>query len=165
MTRRARAVLVAATILVLAGAGVAVAEGKGAKLSPAAATTQWAQANSNEFAQGVTTLLRDAKWVRESINAKNASPTVRTFCAYLYDDAEGENTDLLPTPDNQLTQLLSHSYDGFVQASVVCNEHTASLAALHGVDTEVARSVSELVEAVLREEAVTGKSLGIKGVP
>jgi hypothetical protein len=166
MSRRVRVVLaVAAAVVVLPGVGVAVAEHKGATQSPALATTQWAQANSDQFAQGVTTLLRDAQSVHRSIVARDAAGIVRTNCLYMFTDSEGENTDLLPTPDGQLTDLLSASYQGFVQAAARCDEHTASQAVLRAVDLEVARSVSELIEGVLREEAVTGKSLGIKGVP
>jgi hypothetical protein len=90
---------------------------------------------------------------------------VRTDCLYLYTDAQGENTDLLPTPDHQLTELLSSSYQGFVQASAVCDEHSASTASLTGVRAEVNSSVTKLIDAVLREEAVTGSSLGISGIP
>jgi hypothetical protein len=166
MTRRARTVSVAVVAAaVLAVAGVAVASGGGRTQSSAAATTQWADANSDQFSQGVTTLLRDAKWVHQAIAGHDAPAAVRTYCDYLFLDAEGENTDLLPTPDHQLTSLLSASYDGFVQAAADCDEHSTSASVLARVDDERGRSVSELVEAVLREEAVTGTSLGITGIP
>jgi hypothetical protein len=163
MNRRAKVALAVVMAVALAGAGVAVAESGGATLTPAEATRQWAAANSNQFAAAVRALLRDANWVRRGIAGNDAA--VRTYCLYLYSDAEGANTDLLTTPDGQLTELLSGSLDGFVQASAVCDDHSASAAALHRVDDEVTRSVLELTEAVLREEAVTGSSLGIKGIP
>jgi hypothetical protein len=166
MIRRARVVLASGvTALVLAGAGVAVAEDGGATLSPSTATRQWAAANSDQFAQGVTTLLRDARSVERSVSDRDAAGSVRTYCVYLYTDAEGENTDLLPTPDHQLTELLSASYQGFVQAAAVCDEHATSAAALGDVRAEVDRSVTELIDGVLREEAVSGASLRIKGIP
>lgn len=163
MTRTGAVVVAGIVALALAGGGIAIAETHAVPLSPAQATRQWASANSGQFSDGVTALLRDARWVHGAIVHKEASTP--TYCLYLYQDAQGENTDLLPTPDRQLTGLLSSAYDGFVQAAVACYAHTSSHSALERVDAEVRRSVSELTEGVLREEAITGTSLHLKGIP
>lgn len=163
MTRTTAVVVAGIVALAAAGGGIAIAEGRGAPLTPAQATSQWASANSGQFSDGVTTLLRDARWVNGAIAHREAATP--TYCLYLYQDAEGENTDLLPTPDHQLTGLLSSAYDGFVRAAVACYAHTASASVLEHVAAEVRSSVSELTEAVLREEAITGVSLHLKGIP
>jgi hypothetical protein len=89
---------------------------------------------------------------------------VRTNCLELFQEAQGENTDLLPSPDNQLTDHLSASYDGFVHASNQCATDASSATTLRMVDRELTVALGDLYAAVFREEAVTGQHLGVPGL-
>jgi hypothetical protein len=155
MTRRC-----ATVALAVAAAGVLA--GCGSSVPPATAVRGWADAGS--FGQGVQTLLRDASRVHDAIGADRAAIIVRTDCAELFQDANGENTDLLPTPDPMLTAHLSASYDGLVHASAACVSSPGSRGVLAAVDGDLTRSIGDLIAAVLREEAVTGRRLGVPGL-
>ena len=135
--------------------------GCGSSVSPAAAVKSWAAAGS--FDQSVQTLERDATRVHDAIGARRPAIVVRTDCAELFQDAEGENTDLLPTPDPQLTLHLSASYDRFVHASSACVTSPGARGVLAAVDRDLAASLGDLYAAVLREEAVTGRHLAVPG--
>ncbi|HEV3212348.1 MAG TPA: hypothetical protein VGZ03_03020 [Acidimicrobiales bacterium] len=156
MTPRAAAAVVA---VVAAGA----LAGCGSSVSPAAAVRSWAAEGS--FGQGVQTLRRDATRVHDAIAARRAAVVLRTDCAELFQDANGENTDLLPTPDPQLTAHLSASYDGFVRAAAQCVSSPGEGAVLARVDRELALAIGDLYAGVLREEVVAARHLGVPGPP
>jgi|GEM_PF-695762 len=130
--------------------------------SPATATANWT--SSSSFAQGATDLLYDFSKVHQSIDQHASTATVRTYCAELFADANGENTDLLPTPDAQLTTLLSNAVDGFIHAAYRCTRSPADRADRQAVLDECRLAVGSLVTAVLRDEAVIGRPLGVKGI-
>jgi hypothetical protein len=137
--------------------------GCGSTVSAATSLKDWASAN--QFGQSVWDLVHDAKDIRVAITQHDAPITIRTDCLELFQDANGENTDLLPTPDPQLTQLLSSAYDEYVHASAVCDEHSTSRSGLDGVVGDLDAGFGKLVEGALREESVTGRSLNVKGIP
>lgn len=153
-----RAVAAATTAVALA----AVLSGCGRTVSPATAMKGWASAGS--FSQGVQTLRRDATRIHRAIAAASPAIVVRTACLELFQDANGENTDLLPTPDPQLTAHLSASYDGFVHASDQCSSSPGRAATLVVVDHGLARAIGDLYAAVFRYEAVVGAPLGVPGL-
>ena len=137
--------------------------GCGTTQSPAKALDDWASAGA--FEQAAQYLIVDARHVHADIDAGRTSAAVRTDCLYLINEADGENTDLLPTPDDQLTSLLSRSFDGFVHAGHQCYEDPGRTATLVLVDTELRGALGQLYAGVLREEAVTGRSLHVPGLP
>lgn len=152
---------------VVALAAVAVATGSalcgcGATESPATAVTNWATAGT--FEQGAHYLIVDATRVHDAIDTGRPAGVVRTDCLELFQEAEGENTDLLPTPDPQLTDLLSQGYDGFVHAADQCSTRAASARTRAVVDRELTRALGDLYAAVFREEVVTGHRLGVPGL-
>ena len=150
---------------VVAAAAVAAAcalSGCGTTESPAAAVASWATAGT--FEQGAQYLIVDAGRVHDAIGQRRPAIVVRTDCLELNQEANGENTDLLPTPDPQLTNLLSAGYDVFVHASVQCSSDAGNAATLAVVDRELARALGDLYAAVFREEAVAGHHLGVPGL-
>lgn len=149
------------TLAVVVAAGLLAA--CGATVSPATAVRRWAASGS--FAQGVKDLLRDASEVHAAIAAHDSAVAVRTDCLVLFQDANGENTDLLPTPDAQLTRLLSAAYGTYVHAAAECDEHVASPSARALVQRDLLGAFGALVQSVLREEAVAGRSLRVRGLP
>jgi hypothetical protein len=149
----------AASLAVMAACALA---GCGSTVTPGAAVRSWAASGS--FDQAVQTLRLDATRVHGAIGARRAAIVVRTDCAELFQDAEGENTDLLPTPDAQLTAHLSASYDHFVHAAAACVSNPGERGVLVVVDRELAQSLGGLYAAVLREETVTGHHLEIPGL-
>jgi hypothetical protein len=154
-----RRTLAAATTAVALAAALS---GCGRTVSPATAVKGWASAGS--FSQGVQTLRRDATRIHRAIAAGRPAIQVRTDCLELFQDANGENTDLLPSPDPQLTAHLSASYDGFVHASDQCSSSPGRAATLVVVDHGLARAIGDLYAAVLRYEAVVGAPLGVPGL-
>ena len=150
-----------AVAAVAVAAGCALS-GCGKTESPASAVTSWATAGT--FEQGAQYLIVDANRVHDAIKSGRAAIVVRTNCLELFQEAEGENTDLLPTPDPKLTQLLSAGYDVFVHASDQCSSDAGSSATLAIVDRELSRALGDLYAAVFREEAVTGHHLGVPGL-
>lgn len=135
----------------------------GSQSSPGAAVRAWASAGS--FDQSVRTLLADSTGLEREIAHHRPALNIKTACAELFDDANGSNTDELPAPDAKLTTLLAAAYDDLVQASARCVHAPSDAAVLTKVDRERHRAVGLLVAAVLREEAVAGRSLGIQGIP
>jgi hypothetical protein len=151
---------VAAAVACL-GAGLVLGACASAQ-SPGAALASWS--SQNEFSAAVTTLLTDSNVVHVAIMRHESPKAVRTVCVELLDDAQGAN-DALDTPDAQLTSLLSRSYDHFAHAANACFDGSASPTALGAADRERHVAVGLLVQAVLREEAVVGRSLGVRGIP
>lgn len=156
-----RLVVIVAVALVPIAIVVAALVVGGSTITPAQATRTWAA--NNEFAQSVTDLVTDSRTVQKAI-AEHAS-SIRNDCLYLYQDSGGEYTDLLPSPDAQLTKLLDAAYLGFAQAATTCDLHTSSRADLSAVAQQCDVAFGELVAGVVREEAVTGRSLGVAGLP
>ena len=154
-----RVVALAAATALAAG----VLAGCGATQSPAMAVDAWASAGA--FEQAAQYLIVDARHVHTDIDAARTTATVRTDCLYLINEADGENTDLLPTPDDQLTSLLSKSFDGFVHAGHQCYGEPGRTATLVVVDAELRGALGQLYAAVFREEAVTGRALHVPGLP
>lgn len=150
-----------AALASLVAAGVLA--GCGHSVSPAVATQRWASAG--DFSQAVADLLRDGSAVHRAITLHRSAAAVRTACLELFQDANGENTDLLPTPDSQLTHLLSQTYDTYVHASAECDERTSSAAALRLVQRELQQGFGQLVASVYREEAVARRPLHVGGIP
>jgi hypothetical protein len=153
---------VAAAVAVAVAAACALSA-CGKTESPAKAVADWA--SSGSFEQGAQYLIVDANRVHGAITKGRPAIVVRTNCLELFQEAEGENTDLLPTPDPQLTDHLSTSYDEFVHASNQCAIDAGSAATLALVDRELAVALGDLYAAVFREEVVTGHHLGVPRLP
>ena len=148
-----------ATILSLV-AGIALA-GCGSTQTPASAVTSWARGAS--LSEGVSTLLADSHGVHVAIVRHQGVKQLHTVCVELLNDAQGTN-DALPTPDAQLTRLLSEAYGHLVHAANACYAGAASRVALAAADRERSAAIGLLIEAVLREEAVAGRTLHIPGI-
>jgi hypothetical protein len=131
-------------------------------VSPRTATSNWTKSSS--FAQGAADLLYDYSQVRGAVDHHATAKAVRTYCAYLFTDANNENTDILPTPDTQLTNLLSTAEDGFIHAAAQCMGNPGDQTVQRLVLAECRVAIGSLVAAVLRDEAVTGTPLGVKGI-
>lgn len=130
--------------------------------SPKVATANWT--SSSQFAQAAGDLLYDYSQIRGAVDHHDTTKAVRTYCAYLFTDANNENTDILPTPDPQLTNLLSSAEDGFIHAAAQCMGNPGDRTAQRLALTECRVAVGSLVAAVLRDEAVTGTTLKVKGI-
>ncbi len=150
---------VAACALLAAGA----LAGCGSSVSAAVATQRWASAG--DFPQAVRDLIRDGTNVHRAILRDTSAADVRTACLELFQDANGENTDLLPSPDPQLTGLLSATYDTYIHAAAECDEHPSSPSALRLVQRELLAGFGELVAAAYREQAVSRTALHVAGIP
>jgi hypothetical protein len=144
-------------VALVALAACAGLSGCGSAQTPAAAMRGWASASS--FDQAYLTLVRDAGHVAVAIERHTSA--VRTDCDELFVDANGENTDLLPTPDDQLTRLLSGAFDRFVQAAARCSSDPGSRATLLRADTELQSALFRLLAGRLREEQVAGQPIGV----
>ncbi|HUD68920.1 MAG TPA: hypothetical protein VMQ40_01650 [Acidimicrobiales bacterium] len=151
---RRRALAAAACASVLLGACSSV--------SPSTATYDWT--TSSSFAQGAADLLYDYSNVHDAIDHHASTASVRTYCAELFADANGENTDLLPTPDTQLTTLLSDAVDGFVHAAYQCTRNAGDASVQRTILGECRGAIGSLVAAVLRDQAVTGRALVVQGI-
>lgn len=131
-------------------------------VTPATATSSWS--SSSSFGQAAADLLYDFTQVHRAIDQHQSSTSVHTYCSELFADANGENTDLLPTPDAQLTTLLSTAVDDFIHAAYQCTRNAGDAALQRTVIAQCRVAEGWLVSAVLREESVTGRSLGVKGI-
>jgi len=151
---RALAVAVVAAGLALAGCG-------GAQ-SPGSALSSWT--SSSQLANAAGTLLNDSGAVRDAIHQHRAASVVKTVCAELLLDAQGANNEL-PTPDAQLTGLLSGAYDQFAKAASRCYAASGTPVALSRADAIRVGALGLLVAAVLRAEAVLGRPLHVRGIP
>lgn len=67
----------------------------------------WVQ--STQMGQSVGTVLDDAARVTWAVSTHQDAGVIHTVCAVLLDDTEAANENL-PTPDQQLTVLLSNAY-------------------------------------------------------
>jgi hypothetical protein len=152
MTRRALAAVAIAGVLLAACSTE----------SPKEATSKWT--SSAAFGQAAGDLLNDYAQVRIAVDHHDTAKAVRTECEYLFTDANNENTDILPTPDPQLTNLLSSAEDGFIHASGQCIGDPGDLTLQRQVLTECQVAIGSLVAAVTRDEAVTGTPLVVKGI-
>jgi len=153
-----RAALLAAAVLSASGLAAC-----GSTVSPARAVQSWASAGS--YGEGVRGLLGDAGRIDRAVGEGRGQTLVRTDCLELLGNAQGMITDLLPTPDDQLTTELSSSLDGLVHAASLCVDAPGSPSTLARVDRQLARAIGGLVASVLREEAVAGKALAVPGIP
>jgi hypothetical protein len=152
MRRRALAAVACAGVLL----------GACSSVSASTATSNWT--TSSSFAQGAADLLYDFSKVHDAIDHHASTASVRTYCAELFADANGENTDLLPTPDTQLTNLLSDAFDGFVHAAYQCTRNPADASVRRATLRECRVAIGSLVAAVFRDQAVTGKTLSVAGI-
>jgi len=132
-------------------------------VSVAVATQHWASANS--FLQASWDLDHDARQVHTAIARHRSPSAIRTACLELFQDANGVNTDLLPTPDAQLTTLLSSTVDAYVHAAAVCDEESTSASALVAVDHQLVVAHGDLIATLLREFAVSNHPVRILGIP
>jgi hypothetical protein len=152
MTRRALAAVA------IAGALLAACSTE----SPKEATSKWT--SSSQFAQAAGDVLYDYSQVRGAVDHHDSTKAVRTYCEELFADANGENTGILPTPDPQLTNLLSSAEDGFIHAAAQCMGNPGDGTVQRAVLTECRVAIGSLVAAVLRDEAVTGTTLKVRGI-
>jgi hypothetical protein len=107
----------------------------------------------------------DSSNVRAAIADHRSTKAIYTYCSYLFADGEGENTDQMPTPDSQLTTLWSNALDGYIHAASICDDAPSSPATQRQVLADDRGAFGALTTAVLREEAITGVSLGVTGIP
>jgi hypothetical protein len=135
----------------------------GTTQSPAQAVRSWS--STNEFPTAMDDLLNDSATVASAITAHKSSDAVYTDCAELFTDANGINTGLLPTPDTQLTNLLSTTVDEYIHLAAQCDDSPGSATVLTQVLAERARAFGDLVDTVLRYEDVAGRPAGVKGIP
>jgi hypothetical protein len=150
-------------VLCVALAGLLLAA-CGTTISPATAMRRWAANSDTAFAAAATTLLSDSQHVRAAIDNHQPASTIRTVCEILLGHAQAAN-NFLPTPDPQLTGQLSNAYDRLVQAADHCYDGVGDPARLASAEAEQRTAIGLLVGAVLREEFVSGRSLGIAGIP
>jgi hypothetical protein len=150
-------------VLCLALAGLLLAA-CGSTISPATAMRRWAATSDTAFGAAASTLLSDSQHVRAAIDNHQPAATIRTTCEILLGHAQAAN-NFLPTPDPQLTSQLSGAYDRLVQAADRCYNGVGEPATLASAEAEQRVAIGLLIGAVLREEFVAGRSLGVTGIP
>lgn len=152
--------------LVAAMLAAAVALAACGSITPAAKLSQWASAN--DFDGGIGDLVFGVHAVDADIVHHAPALSTRTDCADLFVQANGVNSDLIPTPDAELTTLLTQavaSRTGIVHAAALCESDPSSARALSTTLSELRASLGPVYAAAYREEAVTGRKLAIPGVP
>ena len=90
----------------------------------------------------VQTLITDDNRISDTVAVKASPTAIQTACAVLEDDAEQFNTSDLPSPDNQLTDLLSDAFDHEGSAAGMCYQAAGKS------PTEMARSAALRAEAI-----------------
>jgi len=134
----------------------------GGTQTPAEALNAWT--SSTQLANAVTALLTDSRAVHDAITMHRDAKVIRTVCAELLLDAQGAN-DSLPTPDGQLTGLLSSAYGELAAAASRCYGAATLPAKLEAADARRSRAIGSLVAGVLRAEAVLGRPIHVAGIP
>jgi hypothetical protein len=101
------------------------------------------------FGQSVGTVVGDAARVRLAVDEHKGSGVLHTDCGVLLTDAQSANGEL-PTPDAELTQLLSSGYALANDAGFDCYNSGGTNASL------LAKSTKERIEAEAKlQQAVT----------
>jgi uncharacterized protein (UPF0333 family) len=151
----------------LVGAGVVVvAIGTGAFFaysstghsgSTASQVRSWDRATG--LGQSIGTLLGDAGRVRAALSAHDGAGVVHTDCGVLLTDAQSANGEL-PTPDTQLTDLLSSGYALAYDAGNDCyNSGGTDRALVARSDRERIEAEAKLEQAVNLVDQLTGATL------
>ncbi len=87
----------------------------GSSLSPGHAVSTWA--HNSGFRSNVPTLVSDARILKKIVNDPHSSENdMRTFGTVMFEDVSAANASL-PTPDKQLTALLSDAYTNLGSAA------------------------------------------------
>jgi hypothetical protein len=149
------AIAAAAAAVVAIGIGAYFAYGTTDRSGSAAEQLKsWVQGTN--LGQSIGTVVGDAARVRAALAAHRGSGVVHTDCGVLLTDAQQANGEL-PTPDTQLTDLLSSGYALAYDAGYDCYNSAGTNAAL------VAKASRERIEAEAKlQQAVNlvGQILG-----
>ncbi len=87
----------------------------GSSLSSGQAVTNWA--HNSGFRSNLPTLVSDARILKKIVNDPRSSESdLRTFGTVMFEDVSAANASL-PTPDTQLTSLLSEAYTNLGSAA------------------------------------------------
>jgi hypothetical protein len=137
-------------ILAVVCAGILLA-GCGS-ISLASSVSTWGTQSS--FRSNTQTLLGDMRSAQTTLaNAQMTAPDLHTVCAVLLTDSEAANASL-PTPDNDLTSLLSNAYGALGSAATTCYNAAGSPAARARALGDLARAGASLAEATARYAVV-----------
>jgi hypothetical protein len=117
----------------------------------------WVQ--STQMGQSVGSVLDDAARVTWAVSTHQDIGVIHTVCAVLLDDTEAAN-DNLPSPDQELTNLLSNAYGVEGSAANNCYDAGTGNAALQAKSArERAAARVGLRRALARVAALTGHSV------
>jgi hypothetical protein len=151
---RAARVGVACTVLALVLAACTPADEIGSRSTR---VSTWV--HSSQMGPTVGTVLGDAARVSAAVAAGKDSGVIHTDCLVLLNDT-GNAVDQLPTPDQQLTTMLSKGYEDEANAATDCyNAGNQDERRLATSARERASGRVLLVHALIRAEALAGISI------
>jgi hypothetical protein len=151
--------------IVAAGAGVVAIGvlsfiaygGTGKSGTPTQQVKAWV--NGTGLGQSLGTVLGDAARVRVAVDEHKGSGVLHTDCGVLLTDAESANTEL-PTPNGDLTQLLSSGYTDAYDAGTDCyNSGGTNEKLLARATKERIESEANLQQALTLVDQLIGSTL------
>jgi len=146
--RRLRLGIVAAGAAVVAVGVLAFVSYGGTDHSGSTGTQVRSWASGAGLGQSIGTLMADTDRVRAALARHAGGPVLHTDCAVLVTDAESANGEL-PSPDGQLTTLLSDGYTLAYEAGNDCYDSGGTNPSLIERSTrERIKAEAELEEAV-----------------
>jgi hypothetical protein len=166
------AIIGAGVVVVAIGVGAFLAYGSTAHTgSPAAQVRSWV--DGTDLGQSIGTVVGDADRVRVALVEHKGTGVVHTDCGVLLTDAQSANGEL-PTPDTQLTDLLSSGYALAYDAGNDCynsggtNETLAVRATREGIEAEAklqqaVNLVDQLLGSTLSTTTTTQPGAGLLG--
>lgn len=151
--------------IVAAGAGVVAIGvlgfvaygGLGNTGSPTQQLRAWVSATG--LGQSIGTVVGDAARVRVAVDEHKGTGVLHTDCGVMLTDAQSGNGEL-PTPNGELTQLLSSGYTLAYEAGTDCyNSGSTDAKLLARATKERIQAEAKLQEAVTLVDQLTGSTL------
>ena len=152
------AVVLAAVAVVAIGVGAFLAYGSTSRSgSTAAQVRSWV--SGTDLGQSIGTVVGDAARVKTAMATHQDKGVVHTDCGVLLSDAQSANGEL-PTPDSQLTDLLSSGYALAYDAGTDCYDSGGTDGALVAKATrERIQAEAKLQQALNLVDQLLGSSL------
>jgi hypothetical protein len=155
----ARWKIVAAGVVVVAIGALAFMAYGGTSRSGTTAEQVRSWVNGSTLGQSIGTVVGDAARVGVAVDQHKAGTVLHTDCGVLLSDAQAANGNL-PTPDSQLTNLLSSGYAFAYDAGSDCyNSGGTNEKLLARATKERIKSEAKLQQAVNLVDQLTGSTL------
>jgi hypothetical protein len=112
-----------AALLILTASLLAGCAGREQMGTPSANMAIWAKSTS--MGERIGQIAGDAKRVSDLHAHPRSALTLRTVCAVLLVDVQSSNGDL-PSPNEQVSNLLSSAYEHFSKAGLACSDEATA---------------------------------------